>query len=152
MFLGGQMCIFLTFFNGRSYRFWMCPDILVGPWGVSWEVPWARGVSSGALGGSWGKRARDWSVPRGGLETELGMMPRYTISHIFPRIFYDFQKQHVFQRRAPGALMIFNDKYKTVFFRALGVPGALQERSARFFSAWGGPLGAAKACNMAKFD
>ena len=67
-------------------------------------------------GGSWGKRARDWSVPRGGLETELGdprgkgMMARYTISHIFPGIFYDFQKQYVFQRRAPGALMIFNDK------------------------------------------
>ena len=37
-------------------------------------------------------------------------------------------------------------------FRALGIPGALQERSARLFSAWGGPLGAAKARVMANYD
>ena len=39
-----------------------------------------------------------------------------------------------------------------MFLRALGVPGALQGRPVGFFSAWGGPLGAAKACVLAKFE
>ena len=63
-----------------------------------------------------------------------------------------FKNNLFLKGRAPWALMIFDNTWKTWFLRALGVPGALQERPAGFFSAWGGPLGAAKACSLAKFE
>ena len=50
------------------------------------------------------------------------------------------------------ALMIFSNRSKTKFLHALGVPGALQERPAVLFCAWGGPLGAANACSLAKIE
>ena len=65
------MCIFPTFFDGRPCRFWGSLDILVshgGHPGRSWgHMECLLDVS----GGSWGKRARDWSV-KGVLEIEFG--------------------------------------------------------------------------------
>ena len=46
------------------------------PWGASWEVLGAHGVSSGALRGSWGKRARDWSVQGGSWKPSLAIPGR----------------------------------------------------------------------------
>ena len=84
-------------------------------------------------------------------------------THIFLWYFDDFQKQRVFQRRAPGALDI---RLKTVVFApggslgaslegsflALGSLGGSRHHHHVFFWRQGGPLGAAKACVIANYD
>ena len=68
------------------------------PWGGSWEVLGAPGVSPEALRGSRGKRARDWSVKRGGLEIEFVIPGRVHegITAILSMYFDDFQKDLFF--------------------------------------------------------
>ena len=152
------MLIFPGYFDGRPCSFRRSPEVLGRPGGPSRELLGACVWPLGALGGVLGEARTRLEGPRGGLDTEFGdprgkcMMAKYTIIHIFLRYFDDFPKQRVFQRRAPGALVIFNDKLKNGGFRTLGSLGPSRSAHLVFFSAWGGPLGAAKACNMAKFD
>ena len=63
-----------------------------------------------------------------------------------------FKNNVFFQGVCQGLYWYVITHTKTQFFRALGVPGALQERQISFCCAWGGPLGAAKACSIANFE
>ena len=149
---------------------------LWGAFGVSWGRMFGpqepSGRSWGSMvgpqepsGRSWGKRARDLRAQGGPWKPNSAPPARVLKlkTVVFSMYFDDFQKRHVFQRRAPGASEI---RLKTVVFapwgslgassevclRALWVPGALQESWSGFFWRQGGPLGAAKACIIANYD
>ena len=113
------MLIFPGYFDGRPCSFRRSPEVLGRPGGPSRELLGACVWPLGALGGVLGEARTRLEGPRGGLDTEFGdprgkcMMAKYTIIHIFLRYFYDFPKQRVFQRRAPGAVII---RLKTVVF------------------------------------
>ena len=72
--------------------------------------------------------------------------------HIFPKYFDDFQKLYFCSKECARGGDANLEDVNTKLFRALGVPGALQERQISFCCAWGGPLGAAKACSISNFE
>ena len=85
-------------------------------------------VARGLSGRSWGKRARDLRAQGGlwkpNLATPGGVLKLKT--YILPLFFHDFQKRHVFQRRAPGVVII---RLKTLVFAPGGALGASSEGS-----------------------
>ena len=115
-------------FDGRPCSFQRSPGVLGSAGEASRELLEAYVWPLGALGGVLAEVSMTSEGPRGGLETEFvdprgkWMMAKYTIIHIFPWYFDDFQKHVFFPRSVPGALMICYHTYKNSVFPRLGSP------------------------------
>ena len=115
-------------FDGPPCSFQRSPGVLGSAGEASRELLEAYVWPLGALGGVLAEVSMTSEGPRGGLETEFvdprgkWMMAKYTIIHIFPWYFDDFQKQCFFPRSVPGALMICYHTYTNSVFPRLGSP------------------------------